>query len=169
MNTLVDLSDLSQWDDQMLRGVLDAVQQESARRALDRCDPPALIDEAFASAFTAKGLPHDPYLREGILVCPGGKVDRSSMNHECAFVRVDDQWVWERTDRLEDAIRHLPGPRPSMRSVTVLPAMDGMALDLVHSRTKMGVHQLASVRSFVVTGGQLELVSARAISARSHR
>lgn len=169
MNLLDALADLDKWDDRDLSSALEVLQQEASRRALARCDPSALVEEAFASAFTRKGMPTDPYVRDGILVCPGGKVDRSAMNHECAFVRVNDSWVWEAPDRFEDAIRHVPGPHPSMRSVTLLPAVHGMTVDLVQSRTKMGVHQMTSVRSFLVENDGLSLVSARAVSARPHR
>lgn len=165
----VDLAALEEWDDLLLAGVLDAVQRESSRRALERCEPESLVAEGFDTGFTQKGLPKDPYLRSGIVVCLGGKVDRSAMSHECAFVRVDSAWVWESPDKFDDVIRHLPGPRPSMRSVSLVTAREGMALDLVSAKLRMGVHQLTSVRSFEVIGGELALVSARAVNAVDHR
>lgn len=153
----------------LLAGVLDAVQRESSRRALERCDPGSLIAQGFDTGFSQKGLPKDPYIRSGIIVCLGGKVDRSAMSHECAFIRVNSAWVWESPDKFEDVIRHLPGPRSAMRSVSLVTAREGMALDLVSAKLRMGVHQLTSVRSFEVIDGALALVSARAVSSVDHR
>lgn len=152
-----------------LLGLLEVVRAELASRALARADIPAMVEDGFARGFLASGMPDDPWLHEGLLVCPGAKVDKSAMAHTCAFVRVDDAWVWEADGVVEDVVRYLPGPKTRMRSVSVVTAPPGTAVDLVSARTRSGVHELVGVRSFVVDGDRLELVSARAVRQVSHR
>ena len=165
----VDLADVTALpDEQLARGLL-VLREEQKRRALQQGDLPALIEEGFAHGFTANGLPRDPWLHTGIIICPGGKIDKSAMNHQCAFVRVGDEWVWNAGETLEDVVRHRAGPKPQMQSVSLLPAVDGLALDLVRSRTRNAVHELVGVRSFLVEDQQLQLVSARTVSKISHR
>lgn len=152
-----------------LETVLVAVRAEISRRLLDDGDPKTVTEEAFSSMFEADGLPADPVVRSGLLVCGGGKVDRSAMAHRCRFVRVGGLWVWDHPEVLSDVVRHVQGPRRSMRSISVVPAFPGDEVDMVTSRARNGVHQLVSVRSFTVTGSGLDLVSSRSVSRTDHR
>lgn len=166
---LLDHDGLQEASDGDLSDALTAITAEITSRALARADAPALIEDGFARGFNRDGMPEDPWLVAGILVCPGAKVEASAMRHKCAFVRIDEQWVWEADGRLEDTVRHLPGPHPVMRSVTLVAVPPGTSVDLVSARTRQGVHELVGVRSFGVTQSGLELVSARAVKAVSHR
>ena len=141
---------------------------EQSRRALERADVGALIEEGFKRGFEIKGVT-DPWLDQGILVAPGMKIDRSNTTHTCTFVRVDQRWVWEANDRIEDVVRHVPGPRSQMRSITLVAAPEGTTVDRISSKARNGVHELVEVRSYVVRGSELELVSARAIGPTGHR
>lgn len=166
----VYLDDLARHDDAELARALEAIRSELTARALARADVDALVADGFARGFASSaGLPVDPWLVDGLLVCAGAKVERSSMRHTCAFVRVDDAWVWDSPTLVTDVVRHLPGPRPVMRSISIVAAPEGTAVDLVSARTRTGPHELVGVRSFVVEGGRLELVSARTVRAVSHR
>jgi len=164
-----DLEDVSGVSDADLRRAIQVLAAEERRRAVERCDPAALVEEGFAKGFTSTGMPVDPWVAGGILVCPGAKLDRSAMNHKCAFVRVDSSWVWEHPDLLEDVVRHLPGPQSRMQSVTLVPVGESTAVDLVAARTRNGVHELVGVRSFTVSEGALLLVSQRSVGKVSHR
>lgn len=152
-----------------LEKVVLAVRSELASRLLAEGDLEAVTDEAFGSMFASDGLPSDPKVASGMLVCAGGKVDRSAMSHRCRFVRVAGGWVWEHPEVLSDTVRHVQGPRRSMRSVTLVPASSGDEVDVVSCRTRNAVHELVSVRSFVVSEGGLQLVSARAVGRTDHR
>ena len=142
---------------------------EQSRRSLARADVPAVIEHGFNVGFSNKGEANDPWLTDGILVAPGVKTDRSANAHTCTFVRVGQQWVWEAHDRVEDVIRNSVQAKAQMRSITLVAAPEGTSVDKITSRARNGKHELMSVRSFVVSAGQLELVSARAIRSSGHR
>jgi hypothetical protein len=145
-----------------LLGVATAVAEEQHRRALEGADIEAIVKQAFVDGFTSQGLPRDPWLQGGLLVCPGARVDKSATSHECGFVVIGDSWVWESPDKVFDSVRHLPGPKPIMRSVSICTPWEGMELDLVLSKMRTGVHSMKQARSFIVRGGELELVATRA-------
>ena len=169
MTDVFDLSAVESWSDDDLSRVLLVVQAETHRRSVERADPSALIEQGFAVGFQPSGLPRDPWIVGGVLVAPGAKIDRSAMNHRCAFVRIGSAWIWEHDDLIEDAVRHLPGAKGRMQSVSVVAVAEGVAVDLVEARTRNGVHELVGVRSFTVENGELVLVSARAVSKVTHR
>lgn len=147
--------------DAELERLLLAVRDELARRRVAAGDIDALVEAGFADGFTERGMPRDPFVRSGLLVCPGARIDQSAMRHECAFVHVGDHWVWDYPDLVKDVVRTLPGPRARMRTVTVLVAEEGLEVDLIVSKVRTGVHQMTQVRSFVIRGGELVLVTAR--------
>jgi hypothetical protein len=166
---LLDLDDLSGVSDVDVRRALMVLHAEEQRRALERAEPAALVEDGFTNGFQGNAMPKDPWLTNGILVCPGAKIDRSAMNHRCAFVRVDSSWVWEHPDLLEDVVRHLPGAQSRMQSVSLVPVGEQCAVDLIEARTRNGVHELVGIRSFTVSDGSLLLVSQRSVGKVSHR
>lgn len=159
---------LQSLDDAELSELITAAREELHRRRLEAADIDALIEDGFDHGFTSRGLPKDPWVRGGIVVCPGGRIDRSSFSHDCAFVHIGENWVWEAPERIHDAVRNLPGPKAQMRSVTLVVAHEGLEVDLISSTARTGVHQMKQVRSFVVRNEALELVSARAPKTRHH-
>lgn len=164
------LSSVLALSDESLRRLVTEARSEIAARLLASGDLSAVADEAFSNMFGADGLPLDPRTGDGILICAGGKVDRSAMSHRCRFVRVAGGWVWEHPEVLGDTVRHISkGPRRSMRSVTLVPLFEGDEVDLITCRTRNAVHELLSVRSFIVAAGSLLLVSARSVSRTDHR
>lgn len=166
---LIDVANPLGLSDAEITRALAVLAAEQRRRSVERCDPAALVDLGFANGFATNGMPKDPWLVGGILVCPGAKLDRSAMNHRCAFARIDASWVWEHPDLLEDVVRHLPGPQSRMQSVSLVPVGEDTAVDLVEARTRNGVHELVGVRSFTVTEGSLLLVSQRSVGKVAHR
>lgn len=163
-----DLSNPEALSDEDLRRALLCLSGEETRRAVERADPPSLVEEGFTRGFLSNGLPKSPWLKSGILICPGAKIDRSVMNHRCAFVRIGSVWVWEYPDIVEDVVRYLPGPQQRMQSVSLIPVLPGTAIDLIESRTRSGVHALVRVHSFSVVDDELVLVSQRTVSKISH-
>jgi hypothetical protein len=166
MSSPFDLTDL---DDMALLVLAQEVTAEQHRRALEACDPEALVREGFSEGFTTAGMPRDPWIYNGILVCCGAKNDRSATSHECAFVSIGEKWVWECQERFYDEVRNVPGPKPIMRSVTLCAVHEGMEVDLVTSQLRTGVHTMKNVRSFQVVGGELVLVGTRAQRADHRR
>ena len=166
---LPDANTLSACSDEELAELAADVADEQRRRALAAGDLDTVVEQGFAEGFDAKGAASDPWVVGHLLVCPGSKVDRSSASHECRFVHLGGSWIWESAEKVVDEVRRLPGPRPSVRTVTVVVATEGLELDVVASRLRSGVHQMTSVRSYVVRRGELELVSTRAREASGHR
>ncbi len=156
---------MSSWSDLELTAVAAAIMDEQHRRALEAADIDAIVKQAFEDGFTSAGMPRDPWMQGGLLVCCGSKIDKSATSHECAFVAIAERWVWESEAKVLDVVKHLPGPKPIMRSVSVCAPWEGMELDLVVSKMRTGVHQMKQVRSFIVRNGELELVAARARNA----
>lgn len=161
MRTLACVQNLEALSDAELAGLLASVRAEVQRRAIDAADPQALAEHGFREGFRADGLPRDPWIMNGVLVCPGSRIDKSATSHDCGFVRVDDEWVWETESKIDDIIRKIAGRKVEMRSVTLVAVMDGMTVDLIYATARTGVHKMKSSRSFVVNGASLELVSTR--------
>lgn len=157
--------DVGGLSDRQLRSIVAAANFELQQRALEACDPAALIEEGFSEGFDSKGMPFDPYLvgevGSGILVCMGTRIDKSTTSHDCSFVSVDDGWIWEADDLIEEEIRNPAGPKPVMRSVSLLPAYEGLKFDLVQCVAKMSVHQVKKVRSYEIQSGKVVLVETR--------
>jgi hypothetical protein len=166
---LLDLDAIESADEAVLERALLVIRAELLRRSVEAADPAALVDEAFRIGFHSSGLPKDPWVRSGVLVAPGAKIDRSAMAHKCAFVRVGNLWVWEHPDILEDSVRYLPGAQQRMQSVSLIPLAEGDSVDLVEARTRNGVHELVGVRSFTLEDGVLQLVATRSVGKVSHR
>jgi hypothetical protein len=152
---------LASLTDGALADVAQLARATQQARAVAAADPDALVELGFAEGFRADGLPRDPFVVAGVVVCAGARLDRSGTSHDCGFVSVGDTWVWEAPDLVADVVRQVPGPRAQMRSVSLLAGFDGLALDLVVSRARAGVHQARSVRSFVLDAGELQLTGAR--------
>lgn len=169
MSETIDLGALAGYDDRTLSRASLILSLELKSRALANCDPDALIDEYFKEGFNSKEMPKDPVLFAGVLVCMGAKLDKSVMSHNCAFVRVSNSWSWEHGDLIKDEIRYLPGPKNRMQSVSLIPVVDGTAVDLVESKTMNSVHKLVGVKSYVVEGNDLILVSSRKVNANHSR
>lgn len=166
---LGDPSTLERIEDDELGALLGLLLEEQKRRAVEAGDVNALIEEGFAKGFTAKGEAREPWMQAGLLVCPGGRLDKSGTSHTCGFVHIGEDWVWETPDKVYDEVRTIPGPRPQMRSVTVVGAYEGMEVDFITSRTRGGAHERIAAKSFVVKAGTLEAVSVRTSKASSHR
>jgi hypothetical protein len=156
---------VSSWTDLELAAVAAAVMDEQHQRALEAADIDAIVKQAFIEGFTSTGMPRDPWLQGGLLVCAGTKIEKSATSHECGFVAIGERWVWESEAKLLDVVKHLPGPKPIMRSVSVCAPWEGMELDLVVSRMRTGVHQMKQVRSFLVKEGKLDHVETRVRNA----
>ena len=155
------MRDLTAISDSELSELLALVRAEVQSRAIAAADPTALAELGFQDGFRADGLPRDPWITNGVLVCPGARIDKSASSHDCGFVRIDDEWVWESESKIDDVVRNVAARKVQMRSVTLVAAMDGMTVDLIYATARTGVHKMKSSRSFVVNGNELELVSTR--------
>jgi hypothetical protein len=157
-------------DDTTLRNALGELTRILRERARDRGDLDELLEVGFSEGFDAKGMPRVPWIEAGILICPGGGLEKSSASHECSYVHVGEKWVWESEETLLDVVRRIPsGTRSHQRTVSLLDARDGLDIDVVVSRMRQGVHQMQRSLSYTVQNGQLVIVTSRAVTSSSQR
>ncbi|MFK7742176.1 MAG: hypothetical protein AB8H80_17810 [Planctomycetota bacterium] len=152
-------------DDDTLHELGAAIREEQDRRARAAGDSDAVIAAAFEEGFARDGLGKNPWVEKPFVVCPGGLVQRSKVNHRCQFVSVDDSWVWESSDMIREDKRSLPGTDEGFRAVALLPIIEGMELDVVRARMRQGQHQVERVTSYVVKKGRLVEVEQREVAA----
>jgi hypothetical protein len=148
-------------DDGVLVRVGAAVNDEIRRRALEAGDRDAVIADGFESGFGRDGLAVLPWVAGRFVVCPGGLLGKGRGSHRCRFVSVDDTWVWESSELIEEQKRAAPGTGDGFRAVALLPVVDGMALDQVSGRLRSGRHSVDRIVSLEVRRGRLTEVSQR--------
>lgn len=160
---------LSELSAEVLRELASEVNAELARRLLEGSDLAAITEQAFTRSFD-RGVNVEPHVTEdGLLVCPGVKLDRSSLSHECCFTHIGENWSWEHPEKLHDEIRYIPGARTTMRSITILPAFEGLEFDVVTSKMRSGTHEMRQVRSYVIKDGLAQIVATRTPRINRHR
>lgn len=148
--------------DDELAAVLEFARDEQRSRAVASADVEALTEYGFSNMFNTRGTASPPAIVSGVLVCPGSLVPKSATTSESMFPCIDDHWCWEHPDVLHDEVRRIPdGKRDSLRTVTLLPAIDGMKVDAVASKKTRSGNKASRVTSYVVESGQLEVVATR--------
>lgn len=158
------LPNLNPLTDAQLAQLALHIEEEQHRRALNAADPDALTEEGFNSLFDNKDRALPPIIQGGILICAGSVRWKSATSHDCSFVRVDSEWIWEHGDLLNDEVRNIPAkPKAHMKSVSLLPAISGMKVDVASGKKSTAGHKTTSVTSYTVQNGELVLVSAREV------
>lgn len=145
---------------QHIRAALD----EQRRRAGEQGDFAALCETGFTEGFDSRGVARTPIVHMGLLICYGSVLGKSTMSHDCTFVHIDEHWVWEHPETLHDEVRKRPDRgREHQRSVSILPALEGLEFDLITCKMRNSVHQMQQVRSYRIFSGAIELVQTRNI------
>lgn len=161
--------DLVGLTDAELSELITGARAEQQRRALADGDLDAALDDGFDHGFARGGKAEDPWLVGEMIICPGSLSGPSRHSHECSFVKVGEQWVWQAEEKLADEVRPMSdGGRYQQRSVTVLASTEGLELDRVTCKFRTGAHRLTGTRSFKVNSGVLELVSTRTVKVDGH-
>jgi hypothetical protein len=164
------LTGLDVLSDAELASVGAVVAELQRARAMARGDLDTLIEDGFARGFDRQGHALFPWVDGSVLVCPGSVVERSRESHECTFVHIGEEWVWESGELLIDDVRRsMAGTRATQRSVSLVGVREGLEFDLIRSKKLQGSHSMLSVASYRITGGTIELVSTRAPRVSSHR
>lgn len=155
--------------DSVLQEHIRAALDEQRRRAAERGDFAAICEAGFADGFDSKGHAKTPIVRDGLLICYGSVVEKSTMSHDCSFVHIDENWVWEHPETMHDEVRKRPDRgREHQRSVSILPALEGLEFDLISCKMRNNVHQMQNVRSYRILSGSLELVQTRSIKTERY-
>jgi len=157
---------IRQLSDDELHNMAEAVRQVQIERAIDAGDFDAIISSAFETGFGRDGLGVLPWVEGNLVVCPGGMVAKSKINHRCRFISVDNVWVWDCGLLLREDKRSSPGTDEGFRAVALIPAVDGTELDVVSGKARSSGHQVDHVVSYEIRGGELVEVSQRHITAR---
>ena len=152
---------VSAMSDLAIHHMIVELRAEQQRRAIELCDPEALVELGFQDGFKPDGLPRDPWLQGAVLICPGARIDKSMSSHDCGFARIDEAWVWESESKIIDVVRNLAQRKVQMRSVTLIATHDGMSVDMIYAAAKTGAHRMKSARAFVISNGALVLQSQR--------
>ncbi len=151
-------------DDFRLASLGDAIGQEQSKRAVSRGDLDEIIAQAFESGFANDGLATLPWIEGTVVVCPGGLIRSSRTSHVCRFVNVNDSWVWDSHELIREDKRSTPGERDGFRAVALVPALEGMEIDVVSGKARGGQHSVGRVVSYVIRKGELDEVSQRNVS-----
>lgn len=155
-------------NDRELAATLQAITVEQHRRALENNDIGALVEEAFKTGFV-KNDPTMPWIHDGLLFCPGVLRYKSASSHDCTFVSVDTQWVWDHPGLLTDELRDVPAPHRLRHSISVVFAQEEMTLDVVSSTSRgNGPCQMKKVISFQIIDGELTQTSTRSRALGTH-
>ncbi len=155
---------LAKLDDSELANLGDAVSQDQSQRAVARGDLDEIIAQAFETGFGHDGLAVLPWVEGTVVVCPGGLIYSSRGSHTCRFVSVNDIWIWDSYELIREDKRSTPGEKDGFRAVALLPALEGMTLDVVSGKARGGQHSVDKVFSYVVKKGELVEVSQRDVS-----
>jgi len=164
LETAVELA--AKLPDDVLHHLAEALHDEARQRAIKSGDHAALIADTFETGFGRDGLGVDPWIHGDVIVCPGSLVAKSKSNHRCRFVSVDDVWIWESGELLQEEKISNPGADDGFRAVALLPIINGMTLDVVSGRARGGQHNVDRVTSYAVRRGKLVEVSQRNVSGR---
>jgi hypothetical protein len=150
--------------------IIQGAHTEQRRRAAERGDFEALCERGFTEGFDQKGLARVPILRDGLLICYGSIMEKSTMSHDCTFVHIGEHWVWEHPETLHDEVRKKPERgREHQRSVSIVAGLEGMEFDLISCKMRNNVHQMHTIRSFRINAGEIELISGRVVAVERYR
>ncbi|MEM7324958.1 MAG: hypothetical protein AAF531_17860 [Actinomycetota bacterium] len=155
---------LDRLDDAQLANLGDAVNQVQSTRAVARGDLDEIIAHAFEAGFANDGLAVLPWVEGSVVVCPGGLIWSSRSSHVCRFASINDTWVWDSYELIREDKRSIAGTRDGFRAVALVPALEGMTIDMVSGKARQGQHSVDRVVSFVVKKGELVEVSQRDVS-----
>lgn len=142
----------------------DAVNQVQSTRAVSRGDLDEIIAQAFEIGFANDGLAVLPWIEGSVVVCPGGLIWSSRASHVCRFASINDTWVWDSYELIREDKRSIAGTRDGFRAVALVPALEGMTIDMVSGKARQGQHSVGRVVSYVVKKGELVEVSQRDVS-----
>lgn len=149
-----------------LDAIVEIVRAEQYERALSSGDLDAVIEEAFKEGFDTAGYALDPYIKEGVVVVPGAKLNKSMSNHRCRFGVVaessgqDGEWIWESELLVRDELRYLVN-NTGMQSVSLVTPLEGLEIDMIASNFRSGQHQFQNASSWKVEDGKLVAVRTR--------
>lgn len=157
---------LAKLDDSQLSNTAELVRQLQSERAVSRGDLDEIIAQAFEVAFGRDGLGVRPWVEGTVVVCPGALIWSSRTSHLCRFVSVNDTWIWDCHELIREDKRSSPGSRDGFRAIGLVPAIDGLEIDLVSGKARSGQHSMEKVISFVIKQGELCEVSQRDVKKR---
>ncbi|MFM7089103.1 MAG: hypothetical protein ACKOW9_06280 [Candidatus Paceibacterota bacterium] len=167
--TVIRIDKIAELPDSVLHYAYKNIQNEINLRKIASNDLNFLLEDGFASGFNIKGLPNEPRLINGLLLATGSKIDKNKTSHICAFVKINDKWVWESEMKVIDEIRQIPSRVSAMRTVTVTTLNEDDKVDLIECNFRNGVHRLKSVESYLLQNNELKKVSSRITKMEGHR
>jgi hypothetical protein len=154
-------ADILALNDRELGDLIALAQDEQRRRSIESGDTDALIEVGFAEGFSPRGESKDPWLVNGLLICPGYRKQSGGLSYRASFVSIDGVWVWQHDAAVADVVRSPSGRQHEVSTVTVIAASEGLEYDVVRIKSKSGGRDMSGTRSYRITGGKTEVISTR--------
>jgi hypothetical protein len=156
--------------DEAISKMIRDLHDEQRRRMAEAGDFVSMCERGFVEGFDSKGHAKEPVLKDGLLVCYGSILEKSTMSHDCTFVHIGENWVWEHPETLHDEVRKKPERgREHQRSVSIVSGLEGLEYDLISCRMRNNVHQMHTIRSYRIVDGRVELVAGRTVAVERYR
>jgi len=162
--------DLDKLSDEELFSLQKKAYEIIKNRNLERGDLEEIIDRAFTSAFPKiEGLGSEPWVEQSILICPGARIDSSTVRHKCRFIIIDDEWSWESPHQVLDTIRRDQSSKNlKQHSITLVSPFEGMKIQVITQKSQQGKHIVGNVSGYVFTNGKLEKAMVKTKKSRNH-
>ena len=158
MNPTVDLAI---FDDEGVSNLSALIVDEQKRRGVEVGDLEAIVADCFDKAFVGNGVVA-PWMRDGLLVCPGLLIGHGTMRHDCTFVKVEDVWSWESSDQVANELRYLPyRAKIAQQSITLVAVGEHEKITQIVCRLSGGDHRMTESTTYEVLGGELRIVEVR--------
>jgi hypothetical protein len=153
--------DLAAFDDEALSNLGALINDEQKRRAVAIGDIDAIVDLCFETAFSGNAV-LAPWIRDGLLVCPGLIIGHGTLRHDCTLVKIEDDWSWMSSDQVANTLRHVPyRAKIAQQSITLAAVADRTKVTQVVCKLSGGAHRMVQSTTYEVTGGDLVVVEVR--------
>jgi len=166
----MDKETLSKLDEKSLFELQNTISEVIKAKNLENGDIETIIDEAFNVAFPkfdVVGL--NPWLEGSLLICPGARIDKSQVKHNCKFVVVGDDWSWESSNMISDVIRRDQSSKKfKQHSITLISPHEGMKIEVISQKSQNGKHLVENIESFIFSNGKLEKTMTKSSRSRDH-
>ena len=157
----LDVFDVSSLSEGELRRLSNLLAAELEQRAVRDSDPAALVAEGFEVGFDRRNQPHVPEIVGGLIRAYGALNAKSRSSHHCEFPSVDGRWIWEVDDLVHEEVRKNHQAFGSLTSVSLIPAHEGLIIDMLSAVCRGGIHSHKGAKSFQVVNGELVPVATR--------
>jgi len=158
----IDLEQLEKYSEDELAEYQQILNLEIKERMTKKA-----IGKSIKEEFTEFKLGTLPYLQDGLLYCPGVKINKG-LSHKCSFISINDKWSWESDLKIEDAMEFSASNSKILHTLTTVAPIEGLKVDLIVCNANSGIHKLKFVKNFIIESGNLVSVKDNHIRELNH-